>query len=338
MCLIIFNNIKINRALHLISKPRELEGQKEKKNNVDFALWKKAQPEHIMKWLSPWSVGFPGWHLECSTMSAKYLGEYFDIHGGGLDLLFPHHECEIAQSQAANNKDPVKYWLHNNMITINDQKMSKSLGNFITLDEFFSGEHKLLDRAFTPMTVRFFILQAHYRSTLDFSNEALKAAEKGYKKLINGLKTTREIIHHEDKSLFDKDMNDQVNKLCSLCYAGMNDDFNSAIVIANLFNLLKFINSFKHEILKINALSSASFDNLKKTYFVFVEEILGLVEEKPSVHPGFTDDLIRELLNLYKDAKKNKDYTTVDAIRATLKKYGIVLRDMKNDVEWKYEE
>jgi cysteinyl-tRNA synthetase len=290
-----------------------------------------------MRWPSPWGEGFPGWHLECSAMSGKYLGETFDIHGGGMDLLFPHHECEIAQSQGANKKDPVRYWLHNNMITINGQKMGKSLGNFITLNEFFSGSHKLLEQAYSPMTVRFFILQAHYRSTLDFSNEALKAAQKGYRKLVNGLRTLNQLVYTEDKSLFNEKLNKEIQDACRECYDGMNDDFNSAVSIAALFSLLTKINSFKNGVLNISALSPGTFNDLKNTYTVFFLDILGLTEEKPS-GPRLLEELMNAVLDSYRSAKQNKDYATVDKIRSQMKKEGIQLKDTKTGVEWSYEE
>ena len=322
----------------LIANTRELEGQKEKKNNVDFALWKKAQPEHIMKWPSPWSEGFPGWHLECSTMSAKYLGEHFDIHGGGLDLLFPHHECEIAQSQAANNKDPVKYWLHNNMITINDQKMSKSLGNFITLDEFFSGEHKLLDRAFTPMTIRFFILQAHYRSTLDFSNEALKAAEKGYKKLIEANSTLGKLQPGRKSTSSIKELEEK-------CYEALNDDFNSSILIAHLFEGVRIVNSVNAG---LETISADDLELLKKIFNVFVIEILGFSAKggKPARPAGGEDasdsnELVAELMELIlairQQARENKDFATSDKIREGMTKLNIKIKDEKGGTVWSSE-
>ena len=222
----------------LVSGTRDLDGQGEKRESVDFALWKKASPEHIMRWDSPWGEGFPGWHLECSVMSTKYLGEQFDIHGGGMDLKFPHHECEIAQSIGANGKEPVKYWLHTNMLTINGQKMSKSLGNSILPHEFATGGHELLDRAYSPMTVRFFMLQSHYASTLDISNDALLAAQKGLKKLINGLVIAKELKYDgSSQPELNEKVVAQINQLAENCYRAMNDDFNTAKTIAHLFNL-----------------------------------------------------------------------------------------------------
>ncbi|HET6245448.1 MAG: cysteine--tRNA ligase [Bacteroidetes bacterium] len=339
-----FDVVKYNKGNHygklsgriiedLLSNTRELEGQNEKKNPLDFALWKKASPEHIMRWPSPWGSGFPGWHIECSAMSTKYLGETFDIHGGGMDLLFPHHECEIAQSQASNRKDPAKYWMHNNMITINGQKMGKSLGNSITLDQFFSGDHPTLNKAYSPMTIRFFILQAHYGSTLDFSNETLDAARKAYKKIINGLKSLKAISYTNEGEINEK-ANSEINKYCEMCFKGMNDDFNSAVAIANLFNLLKYINSIKNEVINISSLSKETFTNLKNTYSIFVEDILGLKEES-NIN---IDQMMDLLLKLYSKAKSEKDYATVDMIRSEVKSEGVVINDLKKGISWSYEE
>ena len=317
----------------LLSNTRKLEGQEEKKNALDFALWKKASPEHIMRWPSPWSEGFPGWHIECSAMSTKYLGETFDIHGGGMDLLFPHHECEIAQAQASNKKEPAKYWMHNNMITINGQKMGKSLGNSITLNQFFTGDHPMLNKAFSPMTIRFFILQAHYGSTIDFSNEALDAARKAYIKIINGLRSLNSLSYTVQGEINEK-ANDEIRSYSEMCYKGMNDDFNSAVTIANLFNLLKYINSLKNEVISISSLTKETFDLLKSTYTVFVEDILGLKEE----HNINAEQMMEVLLKLYTKAKGEKDYATVDMIRAEVKKEGMVINDSKKGVSWNYEE
>jgi cysteinyl-tRNA synthetase len=317
----------------LLANTRELDGQEEKRNPLDFALWKKAAPEHIMRWPSPWSEGFPGWHIECSAMSTKYLGETFDIHGGGMDLMFPHHECEIAQCRASLKKDQAKYWLHNNMITVNGQKMGKSLGNFITLEEFYTGNHEKLTKAFTPMTIRFFILQAHYRSTLDFSNEALDAARKAYKKIINGLRSLKSLQFSEEGQP-DEKANNEINAYCDACYKGMNDDFNSAVVIANLFNMLKYINSLKNEVIPIGSIQKETFENLRETYVSFVEDVLGLTEEN-NANPA---EMMNILLTLYSKAKQEKDYATVDMIRAEVKKEGMVINDSKKGVSWSYEE
>lgn len=318
----------------LMSGTRDIDGGSEKKDPLDFALWKKANPEHIMRWPSPWSEGFPGWHLECSAMSTKYLGKQFDIHGGGMDLLFPHHECEIAQSNASNNNDPVKYWLHNNMITINGQKMGKSLGNFITLQEMFAGSHTLLKEAYSPMTIRFFMLQAHYRSTLDFSNEALQAARKGYKKLINGLKVLKQMNYDPDGGEKDEKNIKQIEDIINSCYAALNDDINTALAIAHLFNLLKKINSLHTRSLQFDALGAEVFDKMKTSYITLVEDVLGLKEEKPTdIEP-----MVQVLLGIYKEAKDNKNYEKVDQIRAELKKSGITVKDMKTGIDWAYEE
>jgi len=319
----------------LMAGSRVLEGQDEKRNSIDFALWKNASPTHIMRWESPWGTGFPGWHLECSVMSSKYLGETFDIHGGGLDLKFPHHECEIAQSVGANGKQPVKYWLHTNMLTVNGQKMSKSLGNSFLPDELFSGSHELLSQPYSPMTVRFFMLQSHYSSTLDFSNDALKAAARGYKKIINGLVLAKQMEYQPDGSI-DKDEKaiQQIDGIIENCYRAMNDDFNTAKTIAQLFNLLKKINSISTKSLKPSELGEEAFNKLKGTYIAFVEDILGLKEEKPEN----VDGIIDILLGIYQQAKEVKDYEKVDEIRASLKQYGIALKDMRDSVGWAYEE
>ena len=309
----------------LMSNTRSLEGQDEKRNPFDFALWKKAQPEHIMRWPSRWSDGFPGWHLECSAMSARYLGETFDIHGGGMDLLFPHHESEIAQSVAANHVDPVKYWMHNNMITINGTKMGKSLGNFITLNEFFSGEHASLAQAYSPMTIRFFILQAHYRSTLDFSNEALQAAEKGMERLMNAW-STLEKLKASGKSTVD------VSNLRKNCYEAMNDDFNSPMVIAELFEGVRIINSVNDG---KETLSAEDLQQLHETFDSFLGEILGLKQEDSAGDSGETvEGLMQLVLELRKNAKTAKDFATADKIRDELNRIGISVKDTKDGATW----
>ena len=302
---------------------RELEGQDEKHNPADFALWKKASPEHIMRWPSPWSDGFPGWHIECSAMSKKYLGEIFDIHGGGMDLLFPHHESEIAQSKGSCGKPPVKYWIHNNMITINGQKMGKSLGNFINLEEFFTGNHKLLEQAYSPMSVRFFILQAHYRSTLDFSNEGLKASGKGLDKLMAAWHTLPKLKTSGTST-------SNIKVLQQSCYDAMNDDFNTAITIANLFEAVRIINS-------VNAgtetISSADLEILKSIYRIFVFDILGLKEETAVGHDDI-DSLMKFILQLRADAKAKKDFATSDKIRDELNVLGFEIKDGKDGTSW----
>jgi len=319
----------------LIGNTRDTEGQDDKRSPVDFALWKKASPTHIMRWPSPWSDGFPGWHLECSAMSRKYLGTTFDIHGGGLDLMFPHHECEIAQSQASNSRtDAARYWIHNNMITVNGQKMGKSLGNFINLSELFSGHHDMLEQAYSPMTVRFFILQAHYRSTLDFSNEALQAARKGYTKLMNGLNVLKKLKYPDETEEPDAKQNEELLKLAEDCYRGMNDDLNTARTIASLFNLLKKINSLNLGQLRIEQLSRGTFDTVRTTYQELVLNVLGLQEEPL----GDMEEMLDLVLQFYKEAKETKSYDKVDVIRAELKKQGIVIKDLKTGIDWAYEE
>lgn len=319
----------------LIASDRELEGQEEKKNKVDFALWKKAAPGHIMQWDSPWGRGFPGWHLECSVMSTKYLGETFDIHGGGMDLQFPHHECEIAQSVGAYGKPPVRYWIHTNMLTVNGQKMSKSLGNSFLPSDLITGHHELLEQPYSPMTVRFFMLQSHYTSTLDFSNEALKAAQKGYKKLINGLRIVKSMSYQgENGSEVNENLVKSIKSNCDACRDAMNDDFNTAFTIAQLFNLLKKINSIHNGHLKFSEIGEEAFELLKSIYIEFTENVLGLIEERPLDYSTLLDALIE----VYKEAKLNKDYKKVDRIRESLKSSGIILKDMKSGVDWAYEE
>jgi cysteinyl-tRNA synthetase len=319
----------------LMSGSRDLDGQGEKRNSVDFALWKNAAPEHLMKWESPWGVGFPGWHLECTAMSSKYLGKHFDIHGGGMDLMFPHHECEIAQGNACNHQDPAKYWMHNNMITINGQKMGKSLGNFITLQELFNGNHPLLEQAYSPMTIRYFILTAHYRSTLDFSNEALKAAQKGYKKIINGLRIAKKLEYMQDENVaLDEQQIKQVEQIITNAYRAMDDDFNTAQAIGHLFNLLKKINSIYTGQLQAGHFGEDVFGEMIQTFVVFVEKILGLKEEKSDNQKA----LLEILLKLYEEAKTARNYEKVDEIRSALKEMGFVVKDMKDKIDWAYEE
>jgi len=319
----------------LIHNTRALDGQSDKKNPQDFALWKKAEPQHIMRWPSPWSDGFPGWHLECTAMSTKYLGKQFDIHGGGMDLKFPHHECEIAQSVVVNGKQPVKYWLHTNMLTVNGQKMSKSIGNSFLPEELFNGSHDLLNEPYSPMSVRFFMLQSHYSSTLDFSNDALKAAAKGYKKMINGLVLSKKLEFTPDNSVqVNEKTGGQINGIIDNCYRALNDDFNTAQAIAHIFNLLKKINSIATGNLKSAELGEEIFKKLVQTYVTLVEDVLGLKEEKPKDAEG----MLNILIDLYKQAKDAKEYDKVDAIRSKLKSHGIVLKDTKESVGWAYEE
>ena len=318
----------------LLTETRELEGTEEKRNPLDFALWKKAAPEHIMQWNSPWGKGFPGWHLECTCMSSKYLGMQFDIHGGGMDLKFPHHECEVAQGSALNGKDPVRYWMHSNMLTVNGQKMSKSLGNSFLPGELFSGNHPLLEQAFSPMTTRFFMLQSQYRSTLDFSNEALQAAGKGYKRLANGIKIARSLEWNEVSDVaIDEAKTAEIQKSIDGFYRAMSDDLNTAVAIAELFNLLKFINMLQTGQLQAAALGKETFHLLKEIFLLFVNEVLGLKEENPEI-----SGLLPNLLTMYKEFKAEKQYHKVDEIRAMFKKAGLVIRDLKTGPEWAYDE
>lgn len=304
----------------LISNTRALDGQDDKKHPADFALWKKAEPQHIMKWNSPWGVGFPGWHLECSVMSTKYLGKQFDIHGGGMDLKFPHHECEIAQNKAGYEEEPVKYWLHTNMLTFNGKKMAKSEGTGVTPREMLTGDHPLLTQAYSAMTIRFFMLQAHYRSTLDFSNEALQAAEKGIKRLmvaieaIDGLPTS---------SASSVDVNDMREKL----YAAMNDDFNSPIAIAHLFEVVKWVNLILDG---KETITEADRDQLKTVVTAFVHDIFGLVNESNNDGAEKIDGLIKYALEIRQQAKLDKNYTLSDNIRDRLKEIGFEIKDGKD--------
>ena len=332
-----FDVEKYNKAYHygklsgrniedMLETTRDLDGQSEKRRSVDFALWKKAAPEHIMRWKSPWSVGFPGWHMECSAMGTKYLGEEFDIHGGGMDLMFPHHECEIAQSTAALGKETVHYWMHNNMITIAGQKMGKSLGNFITLEEFFTGNHKLLTKAFSPMTIRFFILQAHYRSTVDFSSEALEASEKGLERLMEGYSRLQKLTAGE-KSTVD------VSGLREKCETAMCDDLNTPIVISHLFEALKAIN-LAHD--GKETISAADLDELKSVFGLFIENVLGLkTQNEANESSEAYHKAIDLLLNIRLEAKKNKDWATSDKIRNELTAIGFEIKDTKDGFEWK---
>lgn len=317
-----------NRVIdEMIANTRELDGQSEKHNPADFALWKKASPEHIMRWESPWSIGFPGWHLECTAMSRKYLGERFDIHGGGLDLLFPHHESEIAQSVCAFGCEPAKYWLHNNMITIGGQKMGKSLGNFITLNEFFDGKHPKLDKAYSPMTIRFFILQAHYRSTLDFSNEALSAAEKGMKKLFEAQKNI-DALPTSDKSGMD------FSALFDKCIEAMCDDFNTPMVIAELFEITRLINLVAD---RKESITKEDKQALKENFAVIFNDILGMKNEQADNSMHIVDSLMQIVLSLRKEARANKDWAKSDMIRDELAKAGIVIKDGKEGASWTME-
>ena len=311
----------------MISATRELDGQDEKHNPLDFALWKKASPEHIMHWPSPWSEGFPGWHLECSTMGEKYLGETFDIHGGGLDLLFPHHECEIAQSVAAQGHEAVKYWIHNNMITIEGKKMGKSYNNFITLEQFFNGEHPLLEQAYSPMVIRFFILQAHYRSTVDFSNAALQAAEKALVKLTETYRRLNNLLPAEKSTI-------EVPDFLTLCYEAMDDDLNTPQVISHLFEASRIINSASSGDIK---LSNEDISRLRHLYDVFLLDLLGIklnTENENNSSGKALEGAMDLLMEIRKSAKAQKDWATSDLIRDKLTALGFDIKDTKNGVEW----
>jgi cysteinyl-tRNA synthetase len=306
----------------LLTNTRTLGGQDEKRGKLDFALWIKAKPEHLMKWPSPWSVGFPGWHLECSAMSHKYLGEQFDIHGGGLDLIPTHHTNEVAQNVACYGKSPAKYWVHTNMLTVNGQKMSKSLGNSFLPHELFSGDNNILNKGYSPMTVRFFMLQAHYRSTLDFSNDAMEASEKGFKRLMNACTLLNSLKASTETEI-------EIQPLLTRCYEALNDDFNSPILIAELFEASRIINSVHDNKLKIN---EANLELLKTLIDTFVTNILGLKNEQAN-----SDELPQVLdfvVNLRNEAKINRDYATSDKIRDGLQKIGFQLKDSKEGTTW----
>jgi len=311
----------------LLENTRNLAGQEDKKHSYDFALWKKSDPKHIMNWPSPWSQGYPGWHLECSAMGTKYLGEKLDIHGGGMDLLFPHHESEIAQVVASRGHDPVKYWMHNNMITIAGQKMGKSLNNFITLEEFFTGNHEFLSHAYSPMTIRFFILQAHYRSTLDFSDEALQASEKGLHKLFKTIEVIEKLAPSEKSSV-------NIKRFETKLYDAMNDDFNTPIVLAHLFDLSKIINQVNDG---KETLSVEDIELIKSLFDIFMFKLLGMKNEIIENNDQLIDQLMNTILVLRKDAKLNKDWATADRIRDELGKININIKDTKDGVEWSFD-
>lgn len=309
---------------------RELDNQEEKRNKADFALWKNAPPEHIMRWQSPWGEGFPGWHIECSAMSTKYLGQQFDIHGGGMDLQFPHHECEIAQSTVCNHKTPARYWLHNNMITVNGKKMGKSYGNQIKLTEMFSGNHPALEQAYQPMVIRFFILQTHYRSTLDFGNEALQATEKGLKRLWEAYTASQELSVGNGHAATDAALDEKVRKLIEQFDEFMNDDLNTAKVVANMFELVPVINGIKDKHIAADAISTDTLSLLQRQLKVFIEDIFGLQGEQDAKNDGKLDGVLQLLINMRKDARDRKDYVTSDKIRNELAALGIQLKDDKD--------
>jgi cysteinyl-tRNA synthetase len=312
----------------MMNNSRTLDGTSDKKNPQDFALWKKAEESHIMFWNSPWGKGFPGWHLECTAMSKKYLGDYFDIHGGGMDLKFPHHDCEIAQSEALNNKNPAKYWMHTNMLTLNGKKMSKSIDNFILPNEIFTGNNKIFEKQFSPNVVKFFIYQAHYRSILDISNDALIASEKGLNKLFNGLNLISELDCNEQPSDFD------IESWINNCYLKMNDDFNTPMLIAELFDCLSFINNVKKSSKNLNIIDK---EKLKSTFEIFLFDILGLVEkdESNNTENKISSELIRVLIKLRNQSRENKDFKLSDQIRDDLINLGIQLNDDKKESSYK---
>lgn len=314
----------------LLETTRELEGQEEKRDRADFALWKAAAPEHIMRWKSPWGIGFPGWHIECSAMATKYLGAQFDIHGGGMDLQFPHHESEIAQSTICNHTTPVRYWMHNNMITINGRKMGKSYNNVIKLTELFSGGHPILTQAYHPMVVRFFILQTQYRSTLDFSNEALQAAEKGLKRLWEAYETLSKLtVDSGQLAGTDKELDEKVIKLITELDEFMNDDINTAKVLANMFELVPVINSIKDKIIPVTALSKNTVELLQQQMKIYIEDILGL-KNVTEADAEMMQGVMQLLIDIRKEARDKKDFATSDKIRNQLTELGIQLKDEKD--------
>ena len=318
----------------MIAGSRTLESQEEKRDSADFALWKNAPDEHLMRWKSPWGEGFPGWHIECSAMATKYLGTTFDIHGGGMDLQFPHHEGEIAQTKTVCECEPVKYWMHNNMITVNGKKMGKSYNNTITLRELFSGNHPMLEQAYSPMTVRFFILQTHYRSTLDFTNDALKASEKGLQRLMSALETLNKLTHTENASDFNQQEDSEVKQLCDSCTIYMNDDFNTAMSMASLFELATKIFSWQNQQLKISSIKKQTFDFLVQTFNTFVTDIFGLKNESASASDSTLNEVMQLLIALRNEARAKKDFATSDKIRDELLKMGVQLKDGKEGTAW----
>lgn len=314
-----------------------LAGQEEKRSPLDFALWKKADARHLMQWPSPWGQGFPGWHLECSAMSRKYLGQISDIHGGGLDLMFPHHECEIAQSQGSHSHtDEARVWVHHNMITVNGAKMSKSLGNFITISELFEGTNATLSQAYSPMVARFFLLQAHYRSPIDISDDAMQAARKGYRKLMNGLRVLDKLVLPEgtERAADTAAADAELRKLTQDCFTGLNDDLNTARCIASLFNLLRKFNGYAANLVTLGQVSEGALLEAASAFRTLVQEVLGLQDE-PRAN---AEDLLGLTLSFYQEAKVAKDYAKVDVIRAALKEQGIVVKDTKSGIDWAYSE
>ncbi len=319
----------------LLETTRELDGQEEKRDRADFALWKSAAPEHIMRWTSPWGEGFPGWHIECSAMATKYLGAEFDIHGGGMDLQFPHHESEIAQSTICNHTAPVKYWMHNNMITINGRKMGKSYNNVIKLTELFSGNHPLLTKAFHPMTIRFFILQSHYRSTLDFSSEALVASEKAYKRLWEAYETLQNLAPNPVKNElntangFDAELDKKINQWLNEFEEFTDDDFSTPKVLANMFEIAPIINSLKDGLINLDAIAPATLQLLKDKFRVYLEDIFGLQAVTDSNNETLKA-VMQLLIDIRKEAKTKKDFAMSDKIRNQLNEIGVLLKDEKD--------
>jgi cysteinyl-tRNA synthetase len=321
----------------LLETTRELEGQEEKNDRADFALWKAAAPEHIMRWTSPWGVGFPGWHIECSAMATKYLGAEFDIHGGGMDLQFPHHESEIAQSTICNHHAPVRYWMHNNMITINGKKMGKSYNNVIKLTELFSGNHPLLTQAFHPMVIRFFILQSHYRSPLDFGSEALVASEKALKRLWEAYENLKKLEVGSGGQTSDAAMNDKVLKMVNEFEEFMDDDLSSAKILANMFELSSTINSLKDGLIAADAVAPTTLQKLKDGFKIYLEDIFGLLPMQES-NNGALAGVMDLLIDIRKEAKAKKDFVTSDKIRNQLAGLGINLKDEKGGgMSWSVE-
>lgn len=318
----------------LLNETRELDGQAEKRNPLDFAIWKKAAPEHIMQWPSPWGMGFPGWHLECTCMSSKYLGEQFDIHGGGMDLKFPHHECEIAQGTGLNGKDPVRYWMHSNMLTVNGQKMSKSLGNSFLPAELFAGSHPLLDQAYSPMTVRFFMLQSQYRSTLDFSNDALKGSQKAFRRLLNGYRMSKTLVFEESETLADEKKVKDIEGALNGFLEALADDLNTAVALAHMFTLLKYVNMLYMNQLAPSAIGRELFERLINDFGVYFTQILGLKEEDNGSDKAVVDGM----LDLYKEYKNNRQFDKVDQVRAYFKQNGMVIKELKHRIDWAWEE
>lgn len=315
----------------MLANTRSLDGQTDKRNPLDFAIWKNASPEHIMRWASPWGDGFPGWHLECSAMSTKYLGEEFDIHGGGMDLKFPHHECEIAQNKGSRGQGGARYWLHSNMLTVNGTKMSKSLGNGFTPKQLVAGDHALLEKGFSPMVVRFFMLQTHYSSTLDFSNDALFAAEKGYQRLMKAMDNLEGIVYKSGS--VDAKIDDEINKNLDAFIAHMNDDFNTAQALADLFELSAKINAFSQNQIPVGAIKEETLERLKNEYPRFIQNVLGLKNEQQNEGESL-DDVLQVLITIRQKARKNKDFETSDQIRDLLLEKGIRLLDGAGGTDW----